>query len=320
MKTLKFLSALIIGLLVIAGCNNNISQSRAVDVTTVAVFYTSDDANSTLAAAEVAIRYPMTTLFDIDNVDSAGLVTQIQAIDSVHRIFILVDTATKFVDNKFGGAHYDSVVIRLYNDTTDGIPPTALPDYFTSTATKNVAELVQDALLPNTTHPLITNYLSDDAWALRSNQATKYNNSDSTIVDSTGSLVADAYIGDWVYIYSGTGMGQYRKIYDNDTDTLYVSPDWETNPDSTSLFKIKDANENNELFYDQYATYYILTYLTDFTADGVFDAWKKLLDNNGMVAGGYLGGTPKQDVNFLRNTVLDKGKAIFDYAVHVEDD
>jgi len=40
--------------------------------------------------------------------------------------------------------------------------------------------------------------------------------------------VADEWIGSVVKIVEGTGKNQYRTITDNDTDTLTVSPAWDT--------------------------------------------------------------------------------------------
>ncbi len=324
MKTLKILSALLLFaiLTVTYSCNTNgVTKTRAVSAAEVAVFYTSDNANSALAAAEVGVRYAHTTFFDIDNLTAANILTAIQTIvagDSVHRVFIVVDTATVWANNKLSGAHYDSLTARLYTVTTNGVVPDAAPEYFTASATKNVGELVWDELCGTAFDPLITEYNGDDAFSVKITRSKKVN-TDSTAVDSTGSLTADAYNGDWIQIYAGTGMGQTRQIYDNSTTVYYVSPDWTTNPDQTTLFKIKHETEDDELFYDMYSQYYILSYLSNLNDADVLKNWKRLLDNNGQIGNGNII-NPKQDLLYLRNTVLDKGKAVFDYNVSVEDD
>lgn len=53
----------------------------------------------------------------------------------------------------------------------------------------------------------------------------------STIVEHTAKAwTVDAEIGNIVVLVGGTGIGQWRKIIDNDADTLTVSPAWETTP------------------------------------------------------------------------------------------
>jgi len=70
--------------------------------------------------------------------------------------------------------------------------------------------------------------------------------------DATKSWTADAYINEYVWIYSGTGSGQIRKITDNTTTKLTVESDWDTNPDATSLYRIshtgKDPHKSSELY------------------------------------------------------------------------
>jgi len=58
------------------------------------------------------------------------------------------------------------------------------------------------------------------------------------IQDSNKTYVADAYIGAWVKIVKGTGVGQKRLIDDNSTVRLYVTPDWDITPDTTSEYVI----------------------------------------------------------------------------------
>lgn len=67
----------------------------------------------------------------------------------------------------------------------------------------------------------------------------------NTLVDSTKDWSVartENPITDWegyvVWIYSGTGVGQYREILSNTGDTLTISQVWDTNPDGTSLYRI----------------------------------------------------------------------------------
>ena len=51
-----------------------------------------------------------------------------------------------------------------------------------------------------------------------------------TLKDSTKSWTVDEWIGATAHIWNGTGEAQYRRITDNDTDTLTVSPAWDVTP------------------------------------------------------------------------------------------
>jgi hypothetical protein len=59
----------------------------------------------------------------------------------------------------------------------------------------------------------------------------------------------DDLIGGYaVWIYSGTGAGQIRVITSNDSDTLNVSPDFDTAPDDTSKYRIIKNTYTDETF------------------------------------------------------------------------
>lgn len=60
----------------------------------------------------------------------------------------------------------------------------------------------------------------------------------TTLQDTDKTWDADEHIGSVVTITGGTGDGQTRVITDNDTDSLTVSPAWDTNPDATSEYTI----------------------------------------------------------------------------------
>lgn len=59
----------------------------------------------------------------------------------------------------------------------------------------------------------------------------------TTIVDTNQAYTADRFIGAYVRITSGTGLGQVRQITDNDTTSLTVAT-WDINPDTTSIFVV----------------------------------------------------------------------------------
>jgi hypothetical protein len=73
-------------------------------------------------------------------------------------------------------------------------------------------------------------YINGDRGIATSGTAT-------TLVDSTKSWTADAFINAWVKITKGTGIGQSRKITDNTTTALTVGT-WDINPGATSEYVI----------------------------------------------------------------------------------
>jgi len=78
---------------------------------------------------------------------------------------------------------------------------------------------------------------------LRSN--TAQSGSISTIqYDAGASAMLNFSVGCWVYITSGTGVGQVRMVqsYANATKTATISPNWDTAPDNTSIFAIIPAS------------------------------------------------------------------------------
>ena len=323
MKTLKSIFVIAILALIVFACVDKglPGKSRAVDPTIAVIVYTADNSNSITSAAIAQIKYPHNIVIDIDNMTAANELTAIQLItsgDSVHRVLLCVDTATVFATNKLTGANYDSLDARMYVDTAYGVAPDAAPTYYQVTATKNLAEIVWVALYPTYTLPLIAEYQGDDVFAKLTSR-TKKVNATKTAVDSTNTLVADAYIGDWIQIYSGTGIGQTREIYDNTTTRDSITPVWTTIPDHTSLYRVKDDGEENELLYDMYTQYFVLTYLNDLSDGPTQTSWGRLIDKNYNINEGNVHYTPYQDLDYLQNTVLVKGKAIFDFAVQQTD-
>jgi len=319
MKTIKLFLLLAITTLVTFSCAKTPAKSRAINPATVAVFYSADDANQIAGAAVCAIKYAHCTLFNIDNMTTSNQLTAIQTItDSVHRVIILTDTATVWATNKLTGAQYDSLTERLFTVVTNTVTPDATPTLIAASATKNKCEVLWAALYPTYTLPLALQYLGDDVFSALASRTRKVN-TDSTALDSTLTLVADAYNGDWIYIYDGTGIGQYREIYDGDDSLVYVSPDWTTQPDETSLYKIKNDGEEGEIFNDMYTQCYVLTRLRNLSDNQTMTNWHKLVDANYNINDGNVKNTPYQDMDYLNNTVLVQGKTIFDFSVNATD-
>lgn len=74
-------------------------------------------------------------------------------------------------------------------------------------------------------------------WSLQTS-VTATSATDTTVVKTSAGWTADAYNNMYVWVYSGTGAGQVRKITDTTTDTLTVDEEWSTNPDDTSVIRI----------------------------------------------------------------------------------
>ena len=71
----------------------------------------------------------------------------------------------------------------------------------------------------------------------------------TTLVDSTKSWGVDRWKNMSVYITSGTGAGQQRSVVSNSSTTLTVSPLWNTNPDSTSTYRIQGDSDKLFVMY-----------------------------------------------------------------------
>lgn len=73
----------------------------------------------------------------------------------------------------------------------------------------------------------------------RSNTAQTGASSTITL-DASASSTTDFYVGAWVYLTGGTGVGQARQVtaYNGTTKVATVSPNWATAPDNTSTFAI----------------------------------------------------------------------------------
>jgi hypothetical protein len=70
--------------------------------------------------------------------------------------------------------------------------------------------------------------------------STATSGSATTLVDSAKSWAVDSQINRFIVITAGLGIGQVRKITDNDGTTLTIGYAWAINPDSTSEYKIVD--------------------------------------------------------------------------------
>jgi len=63
----------------------------------------------------------------------------------------------------------------------------------------------------------------------------------TSVTDSTKSWTPDEFIGKFIVLIGGTGVGQVREIMDNDATTITIGYEWHTNPDGTTTFRIYDT-------------------------------------------------------------------------------
>ena len=61
---------------------------------------------------------------------------------------------------------------------------------------------------------------------------------DNTLTSTGSTWGVNQWSGQYVYLTSGTGSRQFRKIISNTADTLTINRDWHVNPDATSSFSI----------------------------------------------------------------------------------
>lgn len=93
-----------------------------------------------------------------------------------------------------------------------------------------------------------------------------------SLTDTTQSWSVDTYEGYVVWIFNGTGSGQYREIISNTVDTLSVSPDFGTVPDNTSQYRVlklgyKDETVDGSGTDTQFSRYQPLVKLNELIVD-----------------------------------------------------
>jgi len=118
----------------------------------------------------------------------------------------------------------------MYCTTTDAYRYAGIT--ITEISAANMKEFILDAevevdRVTNTTY-----------WSIE-NSGTATAGANSTITDSTKAFgTASELVGDYVWIYDGTGEGQLQKILSHTATVITIDSTWETNPDNTSKYKI----------------------------------------------------------------------------------
>ena len=169
--------------------------------------------NSSTKASEVMLPY-----------DSPDLLAKDYGFDDIHEAFLEAKkqkAGTMFVLNAQPNTKTTAVL--------KGAGAVTVIDV--ETAPKNWGIFGNDIQLG------ITESASEEV--LSSGTATTSQTPATTLTDSTKTWVAHAYIGKWVVITGGLGLGQSRAISENTTTVITVAA-WTTNPDTTSTYSIVD--------------------------------------------------------------------------------
>jgi hypothetical protein len=162
------------------------------------------------------------TIFQIESniitVDSNWTTTP----DATSQFMILSD-GIWYINSSTGGAFY---TITYYDVIAD--------IWYNKTSTANLfgAQMTIDACSEK--------FLEYPTYLLVDNPSSATAN---TLTDTSIALSANQYANCAVSILSGTGIGQYRSVIANNSNTFFIGKKWNVTPDSTSQFAIhRDVN------------------------------------------------------------------------------
>lgn len=283
------------------------------------VIYTSSDPYSTAAAAIVDQKRGISYTLDCNDADSAAQVAWYATLPKDSTLlyaYVVCDTSatdTLYQANKYFSAYLDSI------DTV--VLGTASIDYYLGTTAIKKCEQAWDSLYIGITPPLIISYLSEgNAWYDRADAS---GGTDSTIFKAhTTGWTSDLWIGDYVWVTVGPGIGQAKIIEDviaevsGDADTIEVTGTFSTAITSGSDFTVSpSSNYSKWAFYDMYAYYGVYVLIPEY--DTYDKEWKSLLNNNGKLnnISASSGRSAAQNRTYL-STVTTSGKHVFDYLVN----
>ena len=176
--------------------------------------------------------------------------------------------------------------------------------------------IVPPKVIQYTMRDVTTGTPAGTCWAAAKGTATA--GAATTITNSAAPFgTASAYVGMYVYIASGTGAGQYRKIISHTNAILTISTgatNWTVNPDNTSVYYV--LPRTNELFYPQYFAYWVRTYGKNFTDPTIWKIWEDILDANGNLRAGRIeAGKAPMQIKETMDAMLIVGKHVYDYVI-----
>jgi len=96
--------------------------------------------------------------------------------------------------------------------------------------------------ISNITTLIVSFNCSDLTTAALTTGTATADSTSRTVVKSGGGMTLNAYAGKIFRITSGTGSGQEKLITSNDLTTIYVEGIFETTPDATSVFDIREIS------------------------------------------------------------------------------
>jgi hypothetical protein len=208
----------------------------------VAIFYNPESVEAPLAAYSAWAKYYAqfdsnndlndVTVYNVDGLSDANVHTLIYGLSSdYHRIVNFTTTGTG--TGQISSDHITDLAAKLIGSSVD-----ALSDDKVIT-------------IPPATFPASLDFgrnQAQNAWNIfysyKGNPSVKGNataGGADTLTDSTLDLTVDAYIGYYLYIISGTGVGQYRLIESNTKTIITVRDAWDTNPDNTSVYHVSQT-------------------------------------------------------------------------------
>jgi|GEM_PF-3611562 len=190
-----------------------------------------------------------------------------------------------------------------------------------ATSGKTAVLQAWDVLFPDVQYPLVNHYIGGYLFAIASGTAQAVNTPGQITLSATVDVgnrmtqteydVDDAVADMYIYIYSATtGAAQYAKItaYNATSRVATLDANMPILPTGTAVYRIID--NTSEAFYDKATELMVKTYMYDIDSAVSMATNKRLIDLYGSLA---ITGTdePTQDLTYLWNDFLYRGKAIF---------
>lgn len=179
--------------------------------------------------------------------------------------------------------------------------------------TDGCAKMSWDYCYPGVGAPLIVNILSGAKFGIGFT-ATSMGAKAANLV---GGFTGYDYTGSWVYALTGTaGKGAYGKVLSNTDDVLTLVENWyPTTPTVTLDCLIVPTEDLVGASLNAY--YYALKHLNSVVENSAkFNNWIRMIDYKGTLNSeweAFTGQSPKQDLDYLYNTVLAEGRAANEY-------
>lgn len=179
--------------------------------------------------------------------------------------------------------------------------------------TDGCAKRAWDYCYPGVTAPLIVNILSSSKFGV-GKTATSMG---ADHIHLVGGFTGYNYAGQWVYFLTGTaGKGAYGQVESNTDDLLTVIENWiPTTPTVTLDFLIIPQSDLVGASLNAY--YYAIKHLNSVVEGSAkFNNWIRMIDYKGTLNTEwetFTGQSPKQDLDYLYNTVLAEGRAANEY-------